>query len=606
MNPQTGSGKRTIIIVGGVAGGASCAARARRLDENAAIIVLERGEYISFANCGLPYFVSGEIASRDKLLVSSPQRMRERFGVDVRTRHEVIFIDPSGKTVEVRDHHDGRTYRQSYDLLVLSPGAQPVRPKLPGMDHQHVFCLRTVPDAERIRRFVEQNDPRAAVVIGGGAIGLEMTENLVHLGLRVSLVEMADQVMPWLDREMAEWIHQHLRFQGVELLVNSPVQRCDETSDGRLVVRAGPEREIPCDMAVCAIGVKPESDLARAAGLDIGPNGGIRVNEQFQTSDPAIYAIGDAIEVADRITGTPRLIPLANLANRQGRLLADHLCGKDVRYPGAFGTGIVRVFDLAAASTGANEKALKAKGTPYQKSYTHPASHAGYYPGAVPMVMKLLFEPDSGRLLGAQIVGIDGVDKRIDILATALYAGLSVSDLAAIELSYAPQFGTGKDAVNLAGYVSDNILEGDVQAVHTDLLDRRLQEGDLLLDVRTEAEFHRGHIEGAVNIPIDSLRDRLEEIPPNRSLVVYCLTGIRSYYACRILQQKGYDALNFSGGYMVYCACRPSRCKGIPGLRRWKRTLAMETFCSTPEERQILENHSARRRLKEQDNHAVD
>ena len=598
--------RRTIVIVGGVAGGASCAARLRRLDEAATIIVLERGEYISFANCGLPYFVSGEIASREKLLVTSPERMRRRFGIDVRVRHEVISIDRSGKTIDVVDHQDGRTYRQAYDTLVLSPGAQPVKPKLPGLDNPRVFCLRTVPDAERIRRFVDQNDPRAAVVVGGGAIGLEMTENLTHLGLRVSLLEMANQVMPWLDREMAEWLHQHLRFQGVELFLNSPLERCDENSDGRLIVRAGGGHEIPCDLVICSIGVKPESGLARAAGLDIGPHGGILANEHFQTSDPDIYAIGDVIEVEDRLTGEPRLMPLANLANRQGRLVADHICGKDIRYPGAFGTGIVRIFDLAAASTGANEKALKAQGLAYEKSYTHPASHAGYYPGAVPMVMKLLFEPDGGRLLGAQIVGIDGVDKRIDVLATALYAGLSVSDLAAIELSYAPQFGTGKDAVNLAGYVSENITDGDVQAIHTEQLDRQLQDGGRLLDVRTEAEFHRGHIDGAVNIPIDDLRSRLDEIPRQQTLLVYCLTGIRSYYACRILRQSGFDALNFSGGYMVYCAAEPSRCKGIPGLRRWKRTLAMETFCSTPEERQILENHSARRRLQEQEDHAVD
>ncbi len=597
---------RIIVIVGGVAGGASCAARARRLDETATIVMFERGEYISFANCGLPYFVGGEISSREKLLVTTPERMRNRFGIDVRVRHEVLSIDRMGKAVEVRDHQNGGTYRQAYDTLVLSPGAQPVRPKLPGMDSARVFCLRTVPDAEHIRRFVEENDPRAAVVVGGGAIGLEMTENLIHLGLCVTLVEMADQVMPWLDREMAEWIHQHLRFQGVELLLNSPLERCEEDRNGRLIVRTGGGHEIHCDMVICAIGVKPESDLARAAGLDIGSHGGILTNQQLQTSDSSIYAIGDVVETEDLVVGGRRLMPLANLANRQGRLVADHICGKDVRYPGAVGTGIVRIFDLAAASTGANEKALKAKGLAYEKSYTHPASHAGYYPGAVPMVMKLLFAPDGGRLLGAQVVGIDGVDKRIDVLATALYGGLSVSDLAAIELSYAPQFGTGKDAVNLAGYVSSNILDGDVDVVHTEQIDHWLLKGGLLLDVRTEAEFHRGYIEGAVNIPIDDLRIRIQEIPRDRTLLVYCLTGIRSYYACRILRQKGFDALNFSGGYMVYCAALPSRCKGIPGLRRWKRTLAMETFCSTPEERQIVENQSGRRRPEEQDDHAMD
>jgi len=449
--------ERTIVIVGGVAGGASCAARARRLDETATIVMLERGEHISFANCGLPYFVGGQIDRRDKLLVTTPERMQKRFGIDVRVRHEVLSIDRAGKTVQVRDHQAGQTYRQPYDALVLSPGAQPVRPKLPGLDGERVFALRTVPDAERIRAFVEDHDPRAAVVVGGGAIGLEMAENLVHLGLQVALVEMADQVMPWLDREMAEWIHQHLRFRGVELLLNSPLERCDEHPSGRLAIRAGGGHEIHCDMVICAIGVKPEADLARAAGLDIGAHGGILINPQLKTSDPSIYAVGDVIEAPDRVAGGQRLMPLAGLANRQGRLAADHLCGKDVRYPGPIGTGIVRVFDLVVASTGANEKTLKAKALAYAKSYTHPASHAGYYPGAVPMVMKILFAPDTGRLLGAQIVGIDGVDKRIDVLATALYAGLSVSDLAGIELAYAPPFGTGKDAVNIAGYVGSNM-----------------------------------------------------------------------------------------------------------------------------------------------------
>ena len=594
---------QTIVIVGGVAGGASCAARARRLDENATIVMLERGEYISFANCGLPYYIGGEITSRDKLLVTTTQRMGERFRIDVRARHEVLSIDRSGKAVEVRDHQGGRTYHQAYDTLVLSPGAQPIRPNLPGLDNDRVFSLRTVPDAERIRHFVEGNDPRSAVVVGGGAIGLEMTENLVHLGLNVTLVEMADQVMPWLDREMAEFLRQHLGLQGVEVLLGSPLEACENHASGRLAMRVGGGREILCDLAICAIGVRPESDLARRAGLETGPHGGVRTNGRLQTSDPSIYAIGDVVEVEDRVGGGVKQMPLAGLANRQGRLAADHICGKDVSYRGAFGTGIVRVFDLVAASTGANEKALRDKGLAYEKSYTHPASHAGYYPGAVPMVMKVLFEPDRGRLLGAQIVGIDGVDKRIDVLATALYAGLTVSDLAGLELAYAPQFGTGKDAVNLAGYVGGNILEGDVDVVHADQVDRRCREGDVLLDVRTEGEFHRGHLEGAVNVPIDELRDRLEEIPRAATLLVYCLTGIRSYYICRILRQRGYPCRNLSGGYMVYCATHPERCKGIPGLRRWKRTLAMETFCSTPEERRIVENHCGRNRPEEADHH---
>ena len=598
--------KRTIVIIGGVAGGASCAARARRLDETATIVMFERGEYISFANCGLPYFIGGEISNREKLLVTTPERMNNRFGIDVRVRHEVLNIDRAGKTVEVRDQQNDRTYRQAYDTLVLSPGAQPVRPKLPGMDGDRVFSLRTVPDADKICRFVEENDPRAAVVVGGGAIGLEMTENLTHLGLHVTLVEMADQVMPWLDREMAEWIHQHLRLQGVELLLNSPLERCDEDPGGQLVARIAGGCEVPCDMVICAIGVKPESGLARQAKLDIGPHGGVLTNQQLQTSDANIYAIGDVIEVEDRIVEGRKLMPLAGLANRQGRLAADHICGKDVCYRGAIGTGIVRVFDLAVASTGANEKALKAKGMAYEKSYTHPASHSEYYPGAAPMVMKLLFAPNGGRLLGAQVVGIDGVDKRIDVLATALYAGLSVWDLTGIELSYAPQFGTGKDAVNLASYVSSNILDGDVEVLHVGQIDHLCRDGSMLLDVRTKGEFHRSHIEGSLNIPIDDLRGRIEEIPRDRTLLVYCLTGIRSYYACRILLQVGFHAMNLSGGYMVYCAAEPSRCEGIPGLRRWKRTLAMETFCSTPEERQIVGNQPSHRHPEEKEHHAMD
>ena len=579
---------RVIVVVGGVAGGASFAARCRRLDELAEIVMLERGEHISFANCGLPYFISGEISRREKLLVVTPERFSRRFRVDVRVRNEAIAIDTKGKTVEVRDHQAGRTYRQPYDKLLLSQGAAPVRPPLPGVDDPRIFSLRTVSDAERVRAYVEENDPHEAVVVGGGFIGLEMTENLSHLGMHVTLIELAEQVMLPLDPEMAEWIHQHLRSQGVDLLLGQAVNRFEQDGDGSLVVCTNGGERISASLVILAIGVKPETDLARQAGLELGPRGGIRVNAQFQTSDPDIYAVGDMIEVEDRLLGGPRLIPLAGLANRQGRLAADHVCGKDVSYPGAWGTSVVRVFDLTVAATAANEKVLKAKGVPYEKSYTHPASHAGYYPGAVPMVMKLLFRPDTGRLLGAQVVGIDGVDKRIDVLSTAIQAGMTVSDLAGLELAYAPQFGTGKDAVNLAGYVADNVIASDVDLFHADQVDRLLAEGAFLLDVRTEGEFRRGHIDQAVNIPVDDIRQRLSELPRNRLLLVYCLTGIRSYYACRILRQLGYRVLNLSGGYLVYCAVHPSRCKGIPGLHRWKRALALETFCSTPEERLIL------------------
>jgi len=581
---------KTIVVIGGVAGGASFAARARRLDESASIVMLERGEHISFANCGLPYYISGEIAKRDKLLVQTPQQFTRRFNVDVRVRHEVLSIDRQGKTVEVLDHRTGKRYRQPYDKLVLSPGAEPVRPPLVGMDHPRILSLRTVGDAETIRSFVEENDPHDAVVVGGGFIGLEMAENLSRLGIHVHLVEMADQVMLALDREMAEWVHQHLRLQGVDLVLGNPVDRFDQDEEERLVVSVAGGQKIPCDLVISAMGVKPEAKLAREANLDIGPHGGILVNEHLQTTDENIYAIGDAVETLDRVLGGQRLVPLAGLANKHGRLAADHMFGKQVSFQGAFGTSIVRVFDLSVASTGANEKALKANGVAYQKSYTHHASHAGYYPGATPMAIKLLFAPDSGRILGAQVIGVDGVDKRIDVLATALHAGMTVFDLTQLELAYAPQYGTGKDAVNVAGYVAGNIIEGDVDVFHAEELDRRLEEGGFLLDARTAGEFHRGHIEEATNIPIDEIRDRLDELPRDRTILVYCLTGIRSYYVCRILKQRGYPAPNLSGGYMVYCALHPSKCKGIPGLHRWKRSLALETFCSTPEESKILAN----------------
>ena len=569
-----------IVVVGGVAGGASFAARARRLDESATIVMLERGDHISFANCGLPYFVSGEIEKRDKLLLQTPQRFARRFRVDVRVRNEVLSIDRRAKTVEVLDRETGGTYQQPFDKLVLSPGAEPVRPPLGGMENPRIFSLRTVADAESIRGYVEGHDPHDAVVVGGGFIGLEMAESLAHLGIRVTLVELADQVMPSLDREMAEWVHQHLRLHDVELLLGHGVRGFEESDAGRLVVCVDGGRAVACDMAISAMGVKPEARLARDAGLAIGPHGGILVNEYLQTTDETIYATGDVIETEDRVLGGRRLVPLAGLANKQGRLAADHIFGKDVSFPGAFGTNIVRVFDLSVASTGASEKLLKARGTAYQKSYTHPASHAGYYPGATPMVMKLLFSPESGRILGVQIVGIDGVDKRIDVLATALHAGMTVHDLTKLELAYAPQYGTGKDAVNLAGYVAGNIVEGDVKVFHADEGDGLVEDGGFLLDVRTAGEFRRGHIQGAVNVPIDEVRDRLGELPRDRTLLVYCLTGIRSYYVCRTLAQLGYRALNLSGGYVVYCAMHPSRCRGIPGLKRWKRGPALGTSSS--------------------------
>jgi len=577
----------SIVIVGGVAGGASFAARARRLDENATITMFERGPHISFANCGLPYFIDGEIPERASLLVETAEHFTRRFRVDVRVNSEVLSIDRTAKTVEVLEQSTGKRYSRRYDKLVLSPGAEPLRPPLPGMDNPRIFTLRTVQDAERIKDFIAREDPREAVVVGGGFVGLEITEILRHLGIGVTLIEMADQVMLAIDREMAEIVHQHLQLQAVDLVLGKAVKSFEERPDGRMIVHPRDAEPVECDLVVSAMGVKPEVDLARNAGLTIGRSRGILVNDCLQTSDPDIYAIGDAIETRDRVTGDNRLVPLAGLANKQGRLAADHIFGKTPVFKGAFGTCIVRVFDLTVAAVGANERTLRKKGIPFEKSYTHPASHAGYYPGSTPMVLKLLFSPDDGKILGAQAVGVDGVDKRIDVLATAMHGGMTVFDLMQLELAYAPQFGTGKDAVNIAGYVGANVIDGDVELFHADEIDRLVAEGGFLLDVRTTGEFKRGHIEGAVNIPIDEIRDRHEELPRDRMLLVHCLTGIRSYIVCRILKQLGYKVRNLSGGYIVYCAVNPSRCAGIPGLHRWRRLLALETFCSTPAETQV-------------------
>lgn len=579
---------KSIVIVGGGAGGATAAARLRRLDESAEIIVLERGEYISYANCGLPYYVGGEITHSSRLVIQTPDRFHRRFNIDVRVENEVLAIDRTQKQLEVYDRKADRRYRLGYDTLILSPGASPVRPPLAGIDHPAVFTLRTIPDCLAIREYIEERQASRAVVVGGGFIGLEMTETLRLQGLSVTLVELAEQVMLALDREMAEFLHQHLRANGVELMLGDPVKGFEELPEGGLRVKTAKGHEVECDLVVLAIGVRPEVDLARKAGLEIGTTGGIRVNQYLQTSDPDIYAIGDAIETTHLVTGSPALIPLAGPANRQGRIVADTICGRPTPYPGTLGTSVVRVFDLVVASTGASEKALKEQSIPYLKSYTHPASHAGYYPGATPMVIKLLFSPEDGRILGAQVVGVDGVDKRIDVLAAAIRSGLTAEQLAELELAYAPPFGSAKDAVNIAGYVASNVLRGDVRLWYAEDLRDGVPPDVFLLDCRSRREYEAGHIEGAVNIPIDELRARCGEIPRDKTIWAVCLTGLRSYLACRILTQRGYDARNLSGGYSIYCAQYPEKCPSIPGLENFKRLLALETFCSTPEVKKML------------------
>jgi len=541
-----------VVIVGGVAGGASAAARLRRLDERAEIVMFERGEYISFANCGLPYYVGGIIERREALLVQTPAAMRRRFNIDVRTASEVTRILRDERCVEVNNLVTGETYRESYDYLILSPGAAPIRPPLPGMDLENVFTVRNIPDTDRIKRWVEAAQPRTATVIGGGFIGLEMAENLTRLGVEVSLVEMADQVLPPLDKEMAAHVHRYLRQQGIKLHLGAKAdallgERCVEA------VRLENGETVPADLVVLGIGVKPEAKLAAEAGLKLGVTGGIEVDEGFRTSDPHIYAIGDAIQVRSFVGGFETLIPLAGPANRQGRMVADIICGRPARYEGTLGTAIAGIFEMAAAVTGLNEKTLKRLGIPYQVSYTHPHPHATYYPGGRPMAMKIIFTPDTGKLLGAQIVGFEGVDKRIDVLAAAIRKGMDVFDLQDLELAYAPPFSSAKDPVNMAGYVAGNIVRGDMRVAHWHEVDSLRQQGFLFIDVRTPREFQEGAIPGAINIPVDDLRKRLHEIPHCVPIVVYCRVGLRAYIAARILQQNGYsDVRNLSGGYLTY------------------------------------------------------
>jgi NADPH-dependent 2,4-dienoyl-CoA reductase/sulfur reductase-like enzyme/rhodanese-related sulfurtransferase len=545
-----------IVIVGGVAGGASAAARARRLSEEAHIVLFERGPDVSFANCGLPYYVGGEIADREKLLVTTPDRLRLRFGLDVRTRTAVEVIDRKAKTVRARDLASGREYDEPYDKLILAPGAAPLRPPIPGIDLPGVFTLRNLQDVDRIKGRVDQG-VRNAVVVGAGFIGLELAENLVRRGVATTVVELQDQVLPPFDREMTTSLAGHLMSRGIKLLLGESAEAFEATPDG-LAVRLKSGEKLLTGLVVLGIGVRPENGLAAAAGLEVGSRGGIRVNEHLQTNDPDIYAVGDAIEVADFVLGGPTQVPLAGPANRQGRLAADHIFGRAARYRGTQGTAVVRVFDRTAAITGASEKSLRRTGRPYRKVYVHPAHHAGYYPGAEAMTLKLLFDPETGRVVGAQAVGGAGVDKRIDVLAVAIQAGLTVFDLEESELAYSPQYGSAKDPVNMAGFVASGLLRGDHPQLDVeDVLDAPGGRRPYLLDVRTPEEFTAGHIPGAVNIPVDELRRRLGEVPHDQEVAAYCQVGQRGYVATRILSQAGFRAANIGGGYKTYRLYRP-------------------------------------------------
>jgi NADPH-dependent 2,4-dienoyl-CoA reductase/sulfur reductase-like enzyme/rhodanese-related sulfurtransferase len=552
-----------VVIVGGVAGGASCAARLRRLDEKAEIVMVERGPYVSYANCGLPYHISGVIEKESSLLVATEALFRENFAIDVRTRCEVVGISAAQKTVDLKNHSTGAVTTESYDKLVLSPGAAPIRPPLPGIDLPGIFSVRTVPDARAIREWIEQglsdlteehtfsgfqslDRAKRAVVVGGGYIGLEMAENLVHRGLEVTIVEMLDQVMAPLDPECARLVERHLEKHGVRLALNDAVAGFKQTAAGALEVLVKSGKSYPADIVILAIGVRPETALAKMAGLEIGPRGGIRVDEHMRTTNPDIFAVGDAVEVKDFVTGEWSLIPLAGPANRQGRIAADVIAGRPSRFRGTQGTSVIGVFGATVATTGANEKLLTRLGqTDFEKVYLFPNSHAGYYPGAKTIVLKVIFRKSDGRLLGAQALGLDGVEKRIDALAMAIQMGATVYDLEEAELCYAPPFGSAKDPVNFAGMVPADVLRGDMPLCHWDSLD-----GGFLLDVRNPPELAVEQVPGAVNIPLPQLRARLGELPRDREILVICRSAQRAYYATRILLQNGFKTRNISGGML--------------------------------------------------------
>jgi len=535
-----------VIIVGGVAGGASCAARLRRLDESAEILMVDRGPYVSFANCGLPYHVGGVIAQESSLLVADEKLFRERFAIDVRTRCEVVSISRAEKTVVLKNVATGELVEERYDKLVLSPGAAALRPPLPGIDLPGIFTVRTIPDAREIRAWIDARNAKRAVVVGGGFIGLEMAENLIHRGIEVTVVEMLDQVMPPLDPEIARIVERHLEKHGVRLALGDGVAGFRAPGD-RLEVETKSGAVHPADLVILAIGVRPESGLAKQAGLEIGERGGIRTDAQMRTSDPDIFAVGDAVEVHDFVTGQPTLIPLAGPANRQGRIAADVICGRPARFRGTQGTAICGVFGMAVASTGASEKLLRRLGDDdFEKIYLTPRSHAGYYPGAKPLSMKVIFRKSDGKILGAQAAGEDGVDKRVDAIAMAVQLGGTIYDLEEAELCYAPQFGGAKDPVNFAGMIAADVLRNDMPLAHWGA-----GETGFLLDVREPDEFSEGHAPEALNIPLNELRSRLGELPRERPISVYCLSGQRAYYATRILLQHGYEARNLAGGILA-------------------------------------------------------
>ena len=551
-----------VVIVGGVAGGATAAARIRRLDESAQILLFERSGFVSYANCGLPYYVGGVITDPQELTLQTPAHFFERFRVDVRVHHEVTSIDPENRRVTVRNLETGEEFTEGYDKLLLSPGARPAAPRLAGVEGERIFTLRTVEDTLRIRRFVEEEKPRTAVLAGGGYIGLEMAENLAGLGMDVTVVQRPRQLLAPLDADMASLVHANLRSRGIRLMLGSSVAGFIHDGKGVTTLLEG-EAPLHSDMVLLAIGITPDTSLARQAGLKLGVKGSIAVNDRMETSVPDIYAVGDAVEIRHGVTGQKTLVSLAGPANKQGRIAADNICGGDSRYPGAQGSSVLKLFDMTIATTGIKEAQAKEAGIPYGKVVLSPGSHASYYPGATTMTMKVLYRRDTLRLLGAQIIGQDGVDKRIDVLATALYAGLTAVQLKDLDLSYAPPYSSAKDPVNMAGFMIENIETGKVKQFHVEDVAALPRDSSVtLLDVRTAPEYAHGHIDGFVNIPLDDLREHLAGLPADKPVYVICQSGLRSYIACRILQQNGLECYNFSGGYRFYDAVTSDRCAG--------------------------------------------
>ena len=557
-----------VIIVGGVAGGATAAARIRRLDERAEIVVFERSGFISYANCGLPYYIGDVITDAEELTLQTPESFYSRFRVDMRVHHEVTAIHPEKKTVSVKNLKTGEKFEENYDKLILSPGAKPTKPRFPGADLDKVFTLRTVEDTLRIKNYINEKHPQSVVLAGGGFIGLELAENLCELGMDVTVVEYAKQLMSPFDLDMAAFIHNEMRKHGVKLVLGRAVEGLEEKDDG-IKVLLRDDASLHADMVVLAIGVTPDTVFAKDAGLELGIKGSIIVNDRMETSIPDIYAAGDAVQVKNFVTGEDALISLAGPANKQGRIIADNVCGLDSRYNGSQGSSVIKVFDMTAALTGINERTAKAMGIDADTVILSPMSHAGYYPGGKVMTMKVVFEKGSYRLLGAQIVGYEGVDKRIDVLATAIRAGMKATDLKELDLAYAPPYSSAKDPVNMAGFMIDNIANGVLKQWHLEDVENLPRDGSVtLLDSRTVVEYAQGHIDGFKNIPVDELRKRLDEVEKGKPVYVICQSGLRSYIASRILEGNGYTAYNFAGGFRFYDAvtndraltCRATAC----------------------------------------------